>query len=456
MKITFFILFLTTVVFAVDRSEQIRNVRQTLNRLVEAKPIDNESAVVKIGVERLKKAGIPFEITEFLPGRQNLVARLKGNGTKKPVMILAHTDVVPAWGQNWTTEPHKVTEVDGFLIGRGVADDLGYAAVGLEILIMLKESGVKLNRDIILAWTGAEETGGDGVKYLLEKYPEQVDAEIVLNEGGNVILDEATKKPKFIGVEASQKIIQNFELVSKGDSGHSSRPYGKNAIYEMAKTLTRLEKHNFPVRLNPITRAYLKSRAALESKDLGKAMIAIAEKKGNIPPALLRKLENNPELMSTLRTTCVPTLIKGGLTSNALPTSSKVTINCRILPDETIEDVHKKLKEIIQNPEVEIVLERGRGPSKPSPIDGDFMRALKLVNERVLNNIPIITSQASGATDSCFFRNRGVAAYGLSPIFRYEADGRRSHGADERIPITGLEQGFEFFHQLVLELATQK
>lgn len=149
-------------------------------------------------------------------------------------------------------------------------------------------------------------------------------------------------------------------------------------------------------------------------------------------------------------------MINGGISHNALPTETKTLINCRILPDETIEDTHKKIIELVQNPNITVKLLNGRGPSKPSSVDGPFMKALKIANTKTLNNLPIIPAQHSGATDSCFFRNLGMQAYGIGPIFRYESDGKRSHGVDERIPIAGLEDGYEFFYQLVTELANQK
>lgn len=438
---------------------QLANVRAMLEQLVAAdttNPPGNEARAVAIGAARLDRAGgLKYEITEFAPGRQNLVVRLKGNGKSRPLLILAHTDVVSAAGQPWTVEPHKVTEKDGFLMGRGTGDDLSYAAAALEMLIQLRDSGQVFNRDIIVAWTGGEEKGGEGVKYLLANHPEQLDAEIALNEGGSVIVDEETFKPKFVGVEAAQKVLQNFEISTTGDTGHSSRPYGRNAIAELSAAVDRLARAPFPIHLTPVTRSHFLARAGLESPEIGQAMREIAESQNSFPPRALEIVSRVPILINSLRTTCVPTIVSGGNADNALPATATTTVNCRIMPDESIESVHQHLIAAVADPLVTVKIGRGRGNSPASPLDGKFMAALKKVTDEHLGGLPIIPTMALGATDSCFLRTAGVHAYGIGPVFRRESDNLRSHGADERITISGLRDGYEFFRQLVIEIANQ-
>ncbi|HLL53219.1 MAG TPA: M20/M25/M40 family metallo-hydrolase, partial [Myxococcaceae bacterium] len=239
-------------------------------------PPGNEARAVAAGAARLKEAGIPFERFEFAPGRENLVARLKGDGSQRPLLLLAHVDVVGTQGQRWSTPPHQLTEVNGFLQARGVADDLGRAAVTLETFILLAKSGVKLRRDVILAWTGDEESGGDGIRWLLKHHPEKVSAELAINEGGGVVLD-ASGKPKLISLNAAEKTYQDFTITARGTTGHSSVPLADNAILRLARGLERLGRAPFPPRLLPVTRAWFLARAPVESPSLGAAMKAAAE-----------------------------------------------------------------------------------------------------------------------------------------------------------------------------------
>src|SRR4051812_23940057 len=216
----------------VDFASPARAVRDTLAALVAvdtANPPGNEARAVAIAKARLDAAGIPYVVSEFAPGRENLVARLAGSGGAKPILLLAHVDVVGTEGQDWSTDPKKVTEVGGYLVGRGVADDLGMASIALETLILLKTSGAKLDRDVILAWTGDEESGGGGIRWLLDNAPDAIAAEIAINEGGGLQLDDQGR-PKLIQLQTAEKTYQDFTITARGTTGHSSVPRADNAI----------------------------------------------------------------------------------------------------------------------------------------------------------------------------------------------------------------------------------
>jgi acetylornithine deacetylase/succinyl-diaminopimelate desuccinylase-like protein len=457
LRMTCAVLAVATIGYAEapDYDRSVEDFRRLLAQLVAAdttNPPGNEARAVAIVAAQLDAAKIPHEVTEFAPGRQNLVARLTGDGSEQPLLLLAHLDVVGAEGQPWSSPPHELTERDGFLVGRGVSDDLGMALMELETVLLLARSGEKLHRDVILALTGDEESGGAGVRWLLGHRPESIAAEIALNEGGGVRLDE-TGRVSFIGLQAAEKTYEDFQISTKGTTGHSSVPLGDNAIYRLARALDRLGHHRFPVRLLPVTREYFKARAAVEAPALAEALRQTAAAKGAIPRSGLATLEANPTLAATLRTTCVATTLAGGTRVNALPAEAQATVNCRILPDETIEQVRAALVRVVDDPAVSIepLADFGSGP--PSRLDGPALAAVRKVTAEIWPSTPIVPLFALGASDSRFLRARGISAYGLNPIALTESDARRAHGVDERIPIASLRPGIEFFYRLVLELA---
>jgi len=445
----------TALADPVDFDAGARSARELLGELVAAdtsNPPGNESRAVAIGAARLRQAGIPYRVTEFAPGRENLVARLEGSGGSGALLLLAHTDVVGAEGQSWSTNPHQMTEVDGYLQGRGVADDLGMASVALEVFVALKRAGVPLARDVILAWTGDEESGGAGVRWLLEHEPEQVEAAIVLNEGGGVRLGE-DGRPNLIALQTAEKIYQDFTLSARGTTGHSSVPLPDNAIFQLARGLARLGAHRFPPRLLPVTRANLAARAPLESGERKRAMQALAESRGPLPSDAVAVLDADPALAASLRTTCVATQIEGGTRANALPAEARATVNCRILPDETPEQVHARLVEILDDSGIEVLPTEEFGHGEPSPLEGPGAEAIRKVAHELWPDIAVIPFMSRGATDSRYLRARGMAAYGINPIAIAEADARRAHGIDERIPAASLRPAVELLYRLVLEIA---
>lgn len=440
----------------VDFDRSTKTFRQTLEALVRAKPVNppgNEARATEILAARLKAEGIPFQTMEFAPGRTNLVARLKGTGEKKPLLLLAHTDVVGTENQDWSVPPHELTEKDGFLYGRGTRDDLSMAVSNLETFINLKRSGEKLKRDVILAFTGDEESGGSGIRAMLEKHPEWVDAEIGLNEGGALIHDETGKVTSAL-LSVAEKTYQDFTLLVKGTTGHSSVPKGDNAIYLMSAALDRLAKFKPKERLLPATREYFKKRATLEKKpEVAKAMTDLANATGALPKKALAVLEKDPLIGPQLFTTCIPTTIQGGVRMNSLPPDVKVNINCRILPDEPITNVERRLAQIIQDPRIQISKAVGFGVGGASPVAGTVPDAVRKVMAEMFPGAPVIASMVTGATDSRFLRTRDVQMYGLSPISTMEIDFARSHGIDERISVSAIRPGLEYEYRLVLELA---
>jgi acetylornithine deacetylase/succinyl-diaminopimelate desuccinylase-like protein len=441
-----------------DYESSIADFLSLLVKLVAAdttNPPGNEARAVTILAARLDEEKIPYEVTEFAPGRKNLVARLSGDGSQKPLLLLAHLDVVGSEGQPWTSPPHEVTERDGFLVGRGVSDDLGMALMELEAAVLLKRSGAPLRRDVILAFTGDEESGGAGIRWLLANRLQSVQADFAFNEGGGVRLGD-DGRVSFVGLQVAEKTYQDFRITAKGTTGHSSIPNPDNAIYRLARGLERLGSHHFPLRVLPVTRAYFQARAAVEPPPLAAALRTAATSKGAIPAASLATIEKNPVLSAALRTTCVATMVAGGTRANALPAEADATVNCRILPDESIEEVARTLAGVVGDPG--LVVERlepfGAGPA--SDVEGIAPTAVERIAALTWPATPVIPILSLGTTDSRFLRAQGIRSYGLNPIALTEADARRAHGVDERIPIASLRPGLEFFHRLVLELAAAR
>lgn len=434
------------------------NIKKVLSDFVAAdtsNPPGNEGRAVSIAAQRLKAAGIKFEITEFAPGRQNIVARLPSLGKSKALLLLAHLDVVGTQGQEWSSPPHKLIEKDGFLYGRGVADDLGMAATALEAFLLVKEQKVVLKRDLILALTGDEESSGTGLQYILKKNPKSVEAGLALNEGGGIILNEEGR-PTLLAYQSAEKTYQDFEVRAQGPTGHSSIPVKENAIYRLSKGLNRLSEYQFPARALPAVRDYFRQKAQFEKEPMKHAMLAISNSKGSIPSSALTILEKDPLLSANLRTTCVATILSGGTRVNALPAEASAQINCRILPDETPADVEKNLQRVLGDPLLKLYPIGDSTYSEASPITGEGPLAFEKVSRELFPNIVSVPTLSRWATDSRHLRKAGTPTYGISPIAMSEKDSMRAHGIDERIPSKSLRSGIEFFYRLILELAEER
>lgn len=441
----------------------VPSFRKTLDALVRAKPVNppgGEERAIKIIAERLKKEGVDYKIDEFAPGRQSLVARLKGNGQKRPMMLIAHIDVVGTDKQEWSVPQFEVTEKDGYLYGRGVQDDLGMAVANLEVFLLLKKNKTPLDRDIILAFTGDEESGGEGITSILKKHPDWVDAEFALNEGGSPKNSANGGPIDYFQVQMAEKTYQDFNLIAKGTTGHSSIPRKDNAIYKLSQALLKIEKSRPRPRLIEITREYLRERAAYETGDAKKAMLAVANAKGALPSQALKYLMNDPLKSVFLTTTCVATMLSAGTKANALPAEATALVNCRILPDEKPEDVQAWLVKTINSPDIEVKPEGAFSYAGPSPHQGPLPQAIRSVVQKMWpneNSRPkIIPFLSTGATDSRHLRAHGIASYGLSPLISTNEDSTRAHGVDERIQVATLPLSFKLLHNIILEVAAAK
>jgi acetylornithine deacetylase/succinyl-diaminopimelate desuccinylase-like protein len=428
------------------------DVRQILDELVAidtSNPPGNEALAARAVAERLK--AFHRELVEFAPGRANVVARIKGNGKKKPLLLLAHLDVVGAANQPWTVPPFHVTEKDGWLYGRGVLDDKGWAAVAITVFEEMAKK--KLDRDLILALTGDEESHGTGVRWLLEHRRDLIDAEIALNEGGSLKLDNG--KVVSVSYQAAEKTYQTYELTARGLGGHSSVPNDDNAIYRLAQGLEKLAAYKFPVRLGPTVRESLRNGALSQPEPRRSAMRAVADAPSDDePPAdALAILDAYPLTRATTRTTCVATEIHGGTRENALPVEARAIVNCRVMPVDKLEDVQKQIENVLGDSKITVKPTEDNGWGPEIPVDGVVPKAIHKVAKKLFGDKVVVTATVGlGASDSRFLRKAGVLSYGIGVMPRPEELIRGPHGPDEGAPAASLQTGVEWLGALVREL----
>ncbi len=451
------VLFALTINLNFAHADPAADARQLLEQLVAidtTNPPGREAEAAKAIAERLRAAGVSSEIVPFGPGRASVVARLRGDGSKKPLLLIAHLDVVGAAEQPWTVKPFQLTERAGFLYGRGVLDDKGWAAIATAVFLELARTHEKLHRDVILALTGDEESGGAGVRYILEHRPELLaDAEFALNEGGSTLLD-ANGKVKLVAIQTAEKTYQNFSLTAHGTGGHASVPNDDSAIYHLARALTKLEALRFPPRLTPTVRSNLRGNAALESGPVAAALRTAADAKDEIPPDALALIDRSIGLRALTRTTCAATLLSGGTRENALPVEARATVNCRLVPVDSIDLVKKQLEDAIGDPRVAVAIVPDVGAGPEVPVEGPVKEAVTKVARALYGaEVTVAASLGTGASDSRFLRARGMGAYGLGLLPVTPADAHRPHGPDERAPVSSLPLGVKLLSGVVRALA---
>lgn len=415
--------------------------------------------------QRFLDAGFPKEDI-FIGGpndrKENLVVRLRGTGAKKPILFIGHLDVVEARREDWTTDPFKFVEKDGYYYGRGTQDMKESDAILATTFIRLKKEGYKPDRDLILALTADEEGGkSNGVNWLIQNHRDLIDAEYVINpDGGGVDMEQG--KAIAMDVDATEKLYADFQLIVTNPGGHSSLPVPDNAIYHIANALQRLENYTFPFELNAITRAYFERMSTLESGQTASDMKAIAAAQPN--KAAIDRLSRNAEYNSTMRTTCVATRLAGGHANNALPQMAQANVNCRILPGHSLEEVRRDLVRIIDDPKVTVRYVDSTGeisdtaPDRkalpPAALKPEVMQPLdKLVNE-MWPGTPVIPTMATGASDGVFTNAAGMPTYGISGI-ALETNDVRAHGKDERVPIESYYRGVDFYYHFVKTLGAE-
>jgi acetylornithine deacetylase/succinyl-diaminopimelate desuccinylase-like protein len=399
----------------------------------------------------LTKEGIACRVYEAAPGRTNLVARLRGSGRRRPLLLLGHTDVVGVERALWATDPFALTERDGFLYARGVIDDKGMVAAEAATLIWLSRLAVPLERDVIfLAECDEESGGGLGVGWMLEHHRDAIDAELAINEGGRTILDKG--RVAFVGVQNSEKRSVNYTVTAAGTAGHASVPREDNCIVALSRAIERCTTPPFPVTLTESSRAFFRGIAPLQTPSLKLAIERLEDPR----EAEAAGAEVGRDLMfnAMLRNTVSPTIVKAGFKANVIPGTAEATLNCRLLPGADPEGFRKELERRIDDPSVRVSFDPPRRAEAPSvPFDGPLVEAVRRTAGRLFPGAPVLPLLSTGATDSADLRRAGIAAYGVLPFPVTTADATRMHGNEERMPLASLEQGLRFLYSITLETA---
>ena len=389
----------------------------------------------------------------------NLVVRYRGTGARKPLLLLAHLDVVTALASDWPRDPFTLFEENGFFYGRGTADDKAMSAMFVANLLTYKKEGWKPDRDLILALTAGEESGRfNGVELLIAQHKDLIDAAYAINEGGGGVLtgEGLNVKPRFLSIQAAEKVPENYTLTVRNTGGHSSVPRPDNAIYSLAAGLTRLSSFKFPVAVNPVTKAYFESASKVEEADISPAMRAIAV--NPLDSAAASRLSMVPVFASLLRTTCVATLLNGGHAENALPQTATANINCRIVPTSSADETMATLQRVLADTSIKITYVdsvREKFPEKTDAVVAELLNAVTAQTKKQFGDIPIIPSMSTGATDGRFLRAAGIPTYGVSGILSLPAE-TNAHGRDEKLRTKSFYDGLAFLDALVRQLSTKR
>jgi acetylornithine deacetylase/succinyl-diaminopimelate desuccinylase-like protein len=408
--------------------------------------------------KRLREAGIPDSdifVGGPRPEKHNVVARVRGRrpNAGKPVLLLAHLDVVEALKSDWSPEfdPFVFTEKDGYYYGRGTADDKAMASIFVANVFRMKREGYVPDRDVIIALTADEESGAyNGVDWLLKNHPSLVDAGVVINEGGGGVLRDG--RPLFQALQVMQKVTTNYTLRVTNRGGHSSVPRDDNAITSLADALSKVGRYHFPVHLSDVTREFFAKTAALETPATAAAMRALAANPGD--SAAAAAIAKDDRYSSMLRTTCVATMLSGGHATNALPQLAEANINCRILPSETAEQVREQLERVVNDTTVHVVIKSQRPSSPTAQLTPEIVNPVTQITRDLFGDIPVIPTMSTGANDSRFFLALGVPSYGVSGLFSDPTTDARAHGRDERMRVQSYYEGQEFLYRLTKALAS--
>jgi acetylornithine deacetylase/succinyl-diaminopimelate desuccinylase-like protein len=466
MKIPFALAALVCVSCAGTLPAQVNDATKQLShdifkQLVEINTTDSVGSTTVAAdamAKRLLDAGFPADdVHVFGPNSRkgNLVARIHGTGAQKPILFICHLDVVEARREDWSMDPFQFIEKDGYFYGRGTGDIKDGDAFLVTTFIRLKQENYRPDRDLILALTADEEGGAsNGVDWLIKNHRDMIEAEYVINpDAGDFELDNG--KRILIGIQASEKLYQDYDVRVTSPGGHSSLPTAGNAIYELAEGLTRLEHYQFPFELNEVTRTYFAREAEILGGQTGADMKAILHDPPD--PAAIARLSAIPFYNGRMRTTCVATRLEGGHANNALPGMARANVNCRIMPGHAPDEIQATLVKVLDNPTIVVAhatgLASGGIPNPPSPLRPDLMNALQKVSSEMWPGVPIVPVMDAGASDGAISRAAGLPTYGLPGLFM-DVDDDRSHGRDERIRVTSFYEGVDFYYRLIKTLSS--
>ena len=445
-----------------------RLAREIYEELVEINTVDGVGSTTRAAramAKRFIDAGFPAaDVKVLIPAKDsskgNLVVRYRGKSASKskPILLLAHLDVVAALRSDWPRDPFTLFEENGFFYGRGTADDKAMASIFVANLLKYKADGWRPDRNLILALTADEEGGNaNGVEFLIANHKDLIDAAYAINEGGGGVLagQGADARPLLNSIQAAEKVPENFTLTVRNSGGHSSVPRPDNAIYSLANGLARLARFTFPVALNPVSRSFFEQTAKVERPEFAAAMRAIVA--NPLDSAAAAKLSTEPRFASIMRTTCVATKLAGGHAENALPQTAVANVNCRIVPTSSAAETEATLKRVLADTSIVITFAdsvRERFPTSSDAVIPELLTAVTDLTKQMFGAIPVIPVMSTGATDGRFLRAAGIPTYGVSGIFSLPGE-TNSHGRDEKLRTKSYYDGLAFLDALVRRVSTE-
>jgi acetylornithine deacetylase/succinyl-diaminopimelate desuccinylase-like protein len=423
--------------------ERARHYLAELVRLDTSNPPGNETRAAEWLRRAASQEGIACELLGGNPARLNFVARLPGSGARRPLLLMAHTDVVPAEPSRWSTQPYAGEIRDGFLYGRGALDDKSLLAAELAALVELKRSGRRLARDVILLAEADEEAGSTGLRWILAHAPKKIEAEVVLNEGGFVM--DLPSGVRLFHVQTAEKAPMPVILRARGTEGHGSLPLPGNPLVRLSRAVVSLAAARQPVRLNPATTRYFAEMARLPEYSWLAPLVAQLPHAGAANQIGARE----PEFDAQFRTTVSPDVMRAGTVVNVIPGEAEAQVDVRRLPNESRAEVLARLRRIVNDPQVEITLAPGHNmpATPPSPLDP----ALEAVLRKAHPNAVVVPYMQRGATDGAWLRRRGIPVFGV-PIFLRDDQQNRAHAVDERISLRSFDEGVKLLLQILPEL----
>ncbi len=430
-----------------------------LIRINTSNPPGNELAAARYLAEIFEREGIPHEVLESAAGRGVVIARLSANPVPDParaLLLLGHLDVVGVQKEKWSVDPFGAVTKDGYLYGRGAIDDKGMVIANLAVMVAFKRGAAHLNRDVIFLAEGDEEASGDyGIDFVINKHWDKIACGFALNEGGRVMLK--TGKVQYVGIQASEKIPVNVEVIATGPSGHGSQPRKDNAIVHLAAAVAKIGAYEPPARPNTIVRRYFEQLAKVEPDEETAKWMRALEQPERTEHAARYLSEKSPMWNSMLRNSIAPTMLRAGIRSNVVPSEARATLNVRLLPGEAIGSVINDLTKLVNDMQVRFEPEAAsRQPAPPSSIEGELYRTIEHASTAAFPGAVVLPFMSTGATDSAQLRLHNVQAYGLLPFPLTEEDDRRMHADDERIPLEAFRKGVDYLYRVVAEFSQAK
>lgn len=440
-----------------DVGDEAINYLVDLVRIDSSNPPGNETVVAEYLAGVLESEGIASEMYALDPERANLVTRYEGNGSKRPILIMGHTDVVGVQADKWTEPPFSGLRKDGYIWGRGTLDDKDNVTAALIVMLLLNRLDVEMDRDIIfLAESGEEGTPHVGINYMVDEHWDVIEAEFALAEGGG--MQEVDGHVHVVGVQTTEKMPRRATLVARGTAGHGSRPRLDNAVHMIAEAVARAGAWETPISFNETTRAYFERMATISEGDTAfrYANVDNPEYQQEID-AWFR--ENDSHHYSSLRTSVVPTIIDAGFRKNVIPSEASAVLDIRMLPGEDVEGFYARLGQVIDNPAIEIVPEEIYRPAAmPSGIDNEMFQVIEAVSDRLYPGSTTLPVMATGATDMAQLRAKGTQSYGIGPARTLEEINSRfgAHSDDERISEESLKEMVRFLWNIVIDIGAAR